>query len=212
LAVFDVYPDRDQGPGLDVLAEAFPGRLIRLGIQPDEKLAPQFVAAVQDTWSGLCHGKTNADWLSPGFGAETFRRWVEARNGVGYPTAWDLIVVAWDYSTTARGEYPGYDDANKNMPLPVGRNVLAVGEVLRIAKPANLAGFSSDLTILQANSVKNPHDGLRDSFYDSLKRGQVYRGYYREPFAEMTAIYRRLRDGKQIELPTTMPASSQAAR
>ncbi len=212
LAVFDVYPDRDQGPGLGVLAERFSGRLVRLGIQPDEKLASSFSAAVQDTWSGLCHGKTHVDWLSPGFGAETFRKWVEARNAVRWPTAWDLIVVAWDYSTTARGEYPGYDDANRNMPLPAGRNTLAVGEVFRIARPANLAGFSSDLTILQANSVPQAHDGVRNSFYESLKRGEVYRGYYRESFAEVAAIFRGLREGKRIEPPTPMPAASQAAR
>lgn len=209
-AVFDVYPDRDQGPGLAVLADAFPGRLIRLGIQPDEKLRPPFVAAVQDTWSGFCHGKTNADWLAPGFGAETLRKWVEARNASPWPTAWDLIVVAWDYTPTARGEYPGYDDAKKNMPLPEGRNTLAAREIMRIAKPEKFAGFSSDLTILQANSVPAPHDGVENSFHEVLKRGEPYRGYYAQPLDEMAAIYRAVRDGKPIHLPATQPATSRA--
>jgi len=78
--------------------------------------------------------------------------------------------VAWDYSTTQRGEYPGYDDAARNMPLPAGRNALAAREILRIARPECLAGFSSDLTILQANSVRTEHDGLTGSFYETLKR------------------------------------------
>ena len=71
MAVYDVYGNRDQGEALKILAEQYPKGLIRVGIQPDEKIGPPFVAAVQDTWSGFCHGKTNADWLDRGFGAET---------------------------------------------------------------------------------------------------------------------------------------------
>jgi hypothetical protein len=97
-----------------------------------------FVAAVQDTWSGFCHGKTNADWFDKGFGAETLRKWVKDRNRKDQPVAWDLMVVAWDYSTTARGGYPGYDDAAKNMPLPAGRNRLAAKEILRVAQVGRL--------------------------------------------------------------------------
>lgn len=205
LAVFDVYPDRDQGSGLDILAKAFARRLIRVGIQPDEQLKPPMTAAVQDTWSGFCHGKTNQDWLDAGFGAETLRKWVESRNRSSYKTAWDLIVVAWDYGPTQRGEYPGYDDANKNMPLPANRNLLAAREILRLAQPDKLAGFSSDLTILQANSIKAPHDGPKASFYQTLKRGEVYRGYYARPFTEITAIYRGLREGRLIDLPPATP-------
>ena len=80
LAVYDVYPKRDQGEALIILAEQYPKGLIRVGIQPEEKIGPPFIAAVQDTWSGFCHGKTNADWLDRGFGAETLRHWVEDRN------------------------------------------------------------------------------------------------------------------------------------
>ena len=80
IAVYDVYPKRDQGDALRLLAEQYPKGLIRVGIQPEEQIESPFVAAVQDTWSGFCHGKTNADWLDRGFGAETLRQWVEARN------------------------------------------------------------------------------------------------------------------------------------
>ena len=44
-----------------------------------------FVAAVQGTWSGFCHGKTNADWQDRGFGAETLRKWVrQAQRDAGH--------------------------------------------------------------------------------------------------------------------------------
>ena len=154
-----MYPKRDQGEALRLLAEQYPKGLIRVGIQPDEQIEPPFVAAVQDTWSGFCHGKTNADWLDRGFGAETLRQWVEDRNQPTHRVAWDLIVVAWDYAATERGGYPGYDDAAKNMPLPAGRNRLAADEILRTAKVGCMAGFSSDLLILQANSANPVHDG-----------------------------------------------------
>jgi len=80
VAVYDVYAQRDPGDALAVLARRFP-RVIRLGLQPTEEVKAPFTAAVQDTWSGFCHGTRNReDWLQPGFGAETLRRWVTARN------------------------------------------------------------------------------------------------------------------------------------
>jgi hypothetical protein len=192
MAVYDVQPRREQGPSLEYLAKQCPGGLIRVGIQPDERIGPPFLAAVQDTWSGLCHGKSNADWQSPGFGAERLRQWVGQRNAQRRPVAWDLIVVAWDYAATARGGYPGYDDAARNMPLPAGRNRLAAEEIRRGAEAGCLAGFSSDLLILQANSRSPAHDGARASFYQTLRRGEVYRGYYGVPFQEIVAIFSRL--------------------
>lgn len=196
IAIYDVYSGRDQGRGLASLSREFPGGIIRVGIQPEEVVAPPFVAAVQDTWSGFCHGKSNDDWRQPGFGAQTLRRWVEKRNAGDKPVAWDLVVVAWDYATTKRGEYPGYDDARKNMPLPAGRNALAAREILRIAKSAVLAGFSSDLFILHINSRSEPHDGPSGAFYETLKRGEVYRGYYTAPFNEVTGFFRGLTAGR----------------
>ena len=203
-AIYDVDNGRDQGPGLAVLAQEFPGGLIRVGIQPDEAIGAQFVSGVQDTWSGFCHGKSNDDWQQPGFGAQTLRRWVAQRNAGRHPVAWDLITVAWDYTATDRGSYPGYDDARKNMPLPAGRNGLAVREILSAAKRQVLAGFSSDLFILHVNSRTPTHDGPTGGFYDTLKRGAVYRGYYAAPFSEVTALYRALRQGR-LPKPATGP-------
>lgn len=92
---------------------------------------------MQDTWSGFCHGTRNEeDWLTPGFGSETLRGWVKQRNGAVHRTVWNLITVAWDYSATTRGGYPGYDDTEKNMPLPAGRNLLAARLIAETAGPA----------------------------------------------------------------------------
>ena len=175
----------------EYLAKQYPKGLIRVGIQPDERIRPPFITVVQDTWSGFCHGKTNTDWQDRGFGADTLRRWVQERNQDHRRVVWDLIVVAWDYSATARGGYPGYDDAAKNMPLPAGRNRLAAEEILRTAQADCLGGFSSDLLILQANSQSRAHDGA-NGFYETLKQGEVYRGYYSEPFEEIITIFNRL--------------------
>ena len=196
VAVYDVHAGRDQGAGLAVLAKYFPGGLVRVGLQPSEPLAEPFVAAVADTWSGLCHGLTNDDWRSAGFGAGTLRRWVAARNAGVAPVAWDLVTVAWDYSATKRGEYPGYDDAGKNLPLPAGRNRLAAADILATAAPGKLAGFSSDLLILQLNSASPAHDGARGAFYETLKSGRAYEGFYAGPWREIAAIYQALRAGR----------------
>ena len=84
------------------------------------------------------------------------------------------------------------------MPLPAGRNRLAAQEILRIGRVGCVAGFSSDLLILQANSENPAHDGRRASFYETLKRGEPYQGYYAVPFQEITAIYSGLKDGKSL--------------
>lgn len=193
LGVYDIYPKRDQGKGLEVLSAAFPSSLIRVGLQPGEALEERYAAGVEDTWSGLCHGKSNADWQEPGFGAETLGKWVEERNTAARRIAWDLVTVAWDYSVTRRGEYPGYDDAERNMPLPAGRNRLAAELIRRRARPENLAGFSSDLFILHVNSASRNHDGPEGSFYETLKRGVPYAGYYAEPLNEIAGLYSELR-------------------
>ena len=195
LAIYDIYARRDQGKALAVLAQKFPSGLIRVGLQPGEPLEQPFVAAVEDTWSALCHGTDNErDWQQPGFGAETLQKWVLARHASPRPIAWDLVTVAWDYTATKRGSYPGYDDANKNMPLPAGRNRAALKIIREAAHAPPLAGFSSDLYILQENSRSTPHDGRTKSFYECLKRGEDYRGYYDVPFQEIVTLYRELRD------------------
>ena len=196
VAVYDVLPNRDASKWIARLAEAFPGGLVRVGIQPEEKIAEPFAAAVQDTWSGLCWGKTNADWESPGLGRDALRSWVKARNAEAKPVAWDLIAVAWDYVPTARGDYPGYDDSARNMPLPAGRNRLAAREILVTASRKVLAGFSSDFVILEWNSRHANHDGRENSIYQVLRRGEAYKGYYSAPLEEIAGIYSGLRSGR----------------
>lgn len=195
IAVYDIAPRRNAGECLELLSHAYPKGLIRLGLQPGEPLSKSFAAAVQDTWSGFCHGKDNLrDWSQPGFGAQTLRQWVTARNKGGIPVTWNLITVAWDYATTERGGYPGYDDAEKNMPLPAGRNALG-GDLIRSTAEAGVfAGFSSDVYILHENSRSTAHDGRNQSFYECLKRGENYSGYYRVPFQEIISLYRQERD------------------
>lgn len=195
IALYDVLPNRDQGPGLGAMAERFPKGLVRVGLQPGEALDAPFSSAVEDTWSGLCHGLTHDDWRDRGFGRDTLRSWVTARNMQPFPIAYDLIVVAWDYSNTKRGEYPGYDDAHKNLPLPAGRNRLAVAEILARAQPGKLAGFSSDLLIVALNSATPGHDGPAGSFYETLKAGRRYGGFYAGPWREVCDIFRSLGKG-----------------
>lgn len=205
IAIYDVYPNRDQGPALAVLRARFPGAIVRVGLQPGE--APlAAVGAVEDTWSALCHGKTGADWLSPGFGAETLRRWVAERRSDGPPVAWDLVTVAWDYLPTPRGEYPGYDDAARNMALPPGRNQAAAAAIVANASSGAFAGFSSDLFILHVNSRDPARDGNAGSLYACLRRGQRYRGYFAAPMEEIMAIYGDLARGRLPGLAAASPA------
>jgi hypothetical protein len=195
LAIYDIAVRDPSAEALAILSRRFPAGLIHLGVQPGQALATPITAAVADTWSALCHGKDNVrDWQQPGFGAETLRQWVAARNSGKIFVAWNLVAVAWDYSATERGGYPGYDDAEKNMPLPAGRNRAAAQIIRDTAQRERLAGFSSDLYILHENSRAAGHDGRAHSFYSCLRRGVEYRGYYGEPFQEILAIYRELRD------------------
>ena len=197
VAVYDVYEKRDQTDQVAKLAKRFPRGMIRVGLQPSEKIAEPFVAAVQDTWSGFCHGTRNReDWLQPGFGAEILRKWVRARNSGITPVAWNLVTVTWDYRVTERGGFPGYDDADKNMPLPAGRNRTGVRLIVEAAERDKLAGFSNDLYILNENSRSAFHDGKRKAFYQTLREGKEYGGYYAVPFREIVDIFRDLKKGR----------------
>ena len=69
------------------------------------------------------------------------------------------------------------------------------------AKPVCFSGFNCDLHELQASSQALTHDGSGYSFYEMLKRGQTYVGYYARPFHEIVKIYGALRAG-------TVPDSS----
>lgn len=197
LGVYDVHKNREPPKEVAELGKRFPDQRIRIGLQPGEELAPSFMGGVQDTWSGFCHGKRNReDWLQPGFGAETLCRWVKARNSGAKPIAWNLITVAWDYTTTERGGFPGYDDAERNMPLPAGRNRAGVRLIVRSSDRDQLAGFSSDLYILNENSRSAAHDGRGGAFYQTLREGREYQGYYAVPFREIVEVFREMANGR----------------
>lgn len=87
------------------------------------------------------------------------------------------------------------------MPLPAGRNDLAADLIRRAAKAQTFGGFSSDLYILHENSRSKPHDGRDGSFYETLKAGREYRGYYAAPLDEIAAVYRRLAQGAGAARP-----------
>jgi hypothetical protein len=40
-----------------------------------------------------------------------------------------------------------------------------------------------------------------------LKLGLIYKGYYVEPFEEVTAIYRGMRENRLVEPPGTLPTT-----
>lgn len=80
------------------------------------------------------------------------------------------------------------------MPLPVERNRIAAQLIHESAKLGKLAGFSRDLYILKETSRTASHDGRSDCFYQCLRRGAIHRGYCGEPFQEIIALYRQMRD------------------
>lgn len=76
--------------------------------------------------------------------------------------------------------------------MPAGRNRLAAGLIRAAARGGAFAGFSSDLAILHENSRAAEHDGREGAFYQTLKSGAQYGGYYAAPFREIAGIYRDL--------------------
>lgn len=193
IAVYDVYPNRPPPPAWEALRAAARVPLVRVGLQPGEAPREGIAVAVQDTWSGLCAGREHADWRAPGFGAEMLGGWLAERNAGRLPVAWDLVAVGWDYRSTARGEYPGYDDGKLNQPLPAGRNRLAARRMIAEARSEVFRGFSSDLFILQQNSAVQ--DGPEASLHAALRAGRRYDGAFAAPLDEIAAIYRELAAG-----------------
>jgi len=200
IAVLDLKAHRSQGSGLKILAEEYNGGLIRLGLQPDEQLEAPFTAGVEDTWAAFSQGTSNEDWQKRGSGLETLRNLVQARNNhQSLPVAWNLIVVAGDYSAAATDGHPQTANVEKNAPLPSGRSSIGALAILRQAQGRSCSGFSCDLHRMQTSSQTLTHDGSGYSFYEMLKRGQVYVGYYARPFYEVVKIYDSLHAGNLPE-------------
>ncbi len=203
LGVFDVYPNRDQGIG-PALAERHGLLLTRVGLQPAEKLPALYRGGgVEDTWSAVCCGRTNELWSELSCGRSLVKQWAADRMADPRPFAFDLIVVAWDYNMTANGTNPNIDDAAKNQALPAGRTKLVVDAIRSEAMAAGRGGaggrvgFSSDLTILEADGRVPQRDGRNRSIYATLRAGVLYWGtdggsYYGRAFREITQIYSEL--------------------
>ena len=94
---------------------------------------------------------------------------------------------------------PATANVEKNAPLPSGRDSIGVRDVLRQSQGRSCSGFSCDLHRLQTSSQTLTHDGSGYSFYEMLKRGQVYVGYYARPFYEVVKVYDSLRAGNLPE-------------
>ena len=213
--IFDVYVRQSNGSLQDAqltkLKEAIGNNLVFVGAQPNIPLCHHFKRAVQDTWTAECQGNTNELWVSPrngqNVGKKLLDQWVSDRvKNESRPITWDLIPVAWDYEeTTAKDEYgyicPGDNALYNDPPIP-GR--------LRLSKDAifaqypgswrndKLAGLSSDLTILQANSAGCTKD--RDSFYEAIRTGKVYEGYFAGAINEIADVYEDVYNEVKAEL------------
>jgi hypothetical protein len=193
LGVFDVYPNRDQGAG-PALAARLGLRLTDVGLQPGERLPALYEAGgVEDTYGAVCCGRTNELWRRLPCGHALVEQWAGDRMADPRPVAFDLIVVAWDYSLTANGTNPGIDDATKNQALPAGRTKLVVEAIQGVAVASGRAlhglGFSSDLsrskivTILEADGKVPQREGKNRSIYSTLRAGELYWGDEGGPYS-----------------------------
>jgi len=200
LGIINWKGEPDEGASLKVLATEFKSGLCLVGLLPDGKLSSPFSGAVADIRSALCKGKSNDDWQQTGFGLDALRRAIRGRNEQSLPVAWSLVIAACDYSASGSGAEPGFDDLERKMPLASGRDTAAAREILQLAPPESFSGFNTDLHALQVSSQPLTHDGSGYSFYEMLKRGQFYVGYYARPFHEVVKIYTTLRAGHQPDV------------
>ena len=173
----------DDDPLLPLLTAEDKEGLARLALPPDQSLTSPFHAAVVETSKAFSGGGANDEWQQPGSGREMLRKLVEQRNRGTATISWNLGIV-------------GTSNSTQNGIAP-GRNGLAASEILYAATPNLLGGFSADLGTMQSNSRTLAHDGSGYSFYEMLKRGQVYVGFYAKPFHEVVKIYQSLRADKR---------------
>lgn len=204
--IYDVYVR--QGPGykqdlqMAALREAAGNKLIRVGLQPGEALNKHMAGGVEDTWTAECQGLTNELWEHPvtvngsnKFGKNLLEEWVMERiNGEDRRIVWDMIPVAWDYDKPV--DSLGYvcpgDDALINDPPIKGRIELCDQYISKWYKDNKAEhkfyGYSCDLHILEANSYGKPE---RPSFYQQIKQGLPYTGYFSDGMKEIATVYSR---------------------
>ena len=198
LAVIGLKGESDEGASFKLLASEFKSGLLCIGLQPAAKVGAPFSGAVLELKNALCPGKSNEDWQQSGSGLATLRKYAVGRNEQSLPVTWNLLVTAGDYNGSGSA---ADDDPERNMPLPSWRNTLAAREILDVAQPSSFSGFNTDLHSLQVSSQTLTHDGSGYSFYEMLKRGQIYVGFYARPFHEIVKVYTSIRTGHAPEVP-----------
>lgn len=204
--VYDVYarmaPDSDQDKQLAVLKANVGDVLVRIGLQPGEKLNPNCKSGVEDTWTAECQGLTNELWSRPLksdgngiIGRKLLEAWVRER--VATPSiriVWDMIPVAWDYENPV-DEYgylcPGDDARINDAPIP-GR-IRLCHECISSCYEGGMmnpsfGGYSCDLHILNANSSWKDNQ----TFYKQLKDGIRYSGYFSSAMDQIGELYKSL--------------------
>lgn len=177
--------------------------LVRVGVQPGEKMNSYFQSGVQDTWSAECQGNTNDLWENPRYykgsnkyGRRLLNDWVNERiTGESRKIIWNLIPVAWDYDAPLDPFsyiFPGDDALINDPPIP-GRLKLSKDYIVSWYQNGTsnklFGGFSCDLHILEANSYGKPE---RPSFYEQLRSGKEYNGYFSEAMNEIAEVYSEL--------------------
>ena len=215
IGIFDVYTRQSGGSVQDVqltkLKAAVGDNLVFVGFQPGVTLSQHFKRAVEDTWTAECQGNTNELWSNPlggqNVGRKLLDQWVLDRvRFESRPITWDLIPVAWDYEeTTAKDEYgyicPGDNALYNDPPIP-GRLKLSKEAIFSHYeggwKNQRLGGLSCDLTILQANSAGCRRD--KTDFYEALRVGKVYEGYFAGAMNEIAEIYESVKNEVKKDL------------
>jgi hypothetical protein len=203
--VYDIYSYRQQ-PGtaqntqLGIIKSAIGNKIVRVGLQPHETVNPNFLRAVEDTWTAECEGKTNAYWENPvnyndssGYGRNRLMNWVRER--IAYNSisvTWNLIPVAWDYDKYIDPygyTYPG-DDAELNDPPIAGRVSLCHSYLVAAyaggSSDPKFGGYSCDLRIVHMNSTGKLES---PSFYERIRADQLYTGYFASGINQVAAVY-----------------------
>lgn len=207
LGVYDVYVRQGAGSAQDSQLAALAAQvsigLVRVGIQPGERLNDYFKKGVQDTWSAECQGITNELWEHPRayngtnvYGRKLLQSWVNERIvGEQREIVWNLIPVAWDYDDPLDPYgyvFPGDDALTNDQPI-AGRLHLSKDYIISwyAAGTSNrlFGGFSCDLHILEANSYGRSES---PSFYEQLRSGLPYQGDFSDAMREMGEVYEDL--------------------
>jgi len=167
-------------------------RLLNLDLAAGQKVSGPFSAGTEELMPLLADGASADDWAKQGL--------IKLGESLGtlesetVPRAFTLTALASDAIS-----------AEKALPLPAGRNAAAAALVIQTAPARNFRGFSFDLNALQFCSRTVNHDGSGYGFFEMLKRGQVYIGFYARPFHEVVKVYQGLRSG----VPPQKPGSTQ---